>query len=178
MAAYLAAYWIASYLDLATTALAVQMPDVHERNIFAVNANGFATSKAWLTTAAGAIIMTGCVIFSFRRAADISEIWLRHPIRSFGKFYVNPWSANVRDRSPIHMLSFALAFVVLRVLAATNNLLLCEQRFAPLGALVGAVGARTSPLIGFVVPIVIVFYMIAILVSPIAATVLDRSRKT
>jgi len=75
------------------------------------------------------------------------------------------------------MLSFALAFVVLRVLAAANNILLCEHRFAPLGALVGAVGRRTSPLIGFVVVIVIVFYLLAVLVSPFAAAVLDRSRK-
>ena len=42
------------------------------------------------------------------------------------------------------MLSFALAFVVLRVLAAINNLLLYEYGFGPLGALVGAVGENIA----------------------------------
>src|SRR6266404_1848263 len=98
-------------------------------------------------------------------------------MRSFAKFYWNPWSRRVIDRSPLHMLSFALAFIVLRVLAAANNLLLCEHRFAPLGALVGAVGARTSPLVGFCLVIVIVFYLLAMLISPLAAALLESWRR-
>jgi len=38
---YLLAYCLASYLDLATTALAVEVPGVHERNVFAVDTRGY-----------------------------------------------------------------------------------------------------------------------------------------
>jgi hypothetical protein len=131
---YLLAYFCASYLDLATTALAVRRPDVHERNVFAVDAQGYAPTRAWLITAAGAIVMEAFLLFGIRHAVKVDEIWLRRPIRSFAKFYVSPWSKNVIDRSPLHMLSFAMAFVVLRVLAAANNFLLYEYGFGPLGA--------------------------------------------
>jgi hypothetical protein len=178
VALYLVAYSIASYLDLATTVLAVQVPGVQEGNVMSVDAQGFAATQAWLTTAGGAVIMVGCVVFSFLYSAGISETWLQHPMRSFAKFYVNPWSAEMRDRSPIHMLSFALAFLLIRVLAAANNLLLSEGRFAPLGAFVGTLGRWTSPLVGFVLAILIVFYLLAIVISPLAAAILDRLRRT
>src|SRR5205814_6704409 len=162
---YLLAYLLASYLDLGTTALALRRPEVHERNVFSVNAQGYVATRAWFITVIGGVAMEAFVLFGVRYAARVDGIWLRRPIRSFAKFYINPWSESVIDRSPLHMLSFALAFVVLRVLAAINNLLLYEYGFGPLGALVGAVGARTSPLVGFCLVIALVFYLLAMALS-------------
>ncbi|MGZ5564903.1 MAG: hypothetical protein ACXWFY_06915 [Chthoniobacterales bacterium] len=147
---------------------------MHERNVFAVNAHGYDAARAWIITVIGAVVMEMFVLFSLRHADSVARTWLQHPIRSFAKFYLNPWSKNAIDRSPLHMLSFAIAFVLLRVLAAGNNLLLYKYGFGPLGALVGAVAARTSALVGFCLVLIVVFYLLAMAVSPLAARVMGK----
>jgi hypothetical protein len=105
-------------------------------------------------------------------ASQVSELWLSHPIRSFAKLYINPWSRAVRDRAPLHMLSFVLAFVPLRVLAAANNILIAETGSAPLGRLVGVASRATSPTIGFWLVLGPLFYALAIGVFPVAARII------
>jgi len=73
------------------------------------------------------------------------------------------------DRSPLHMLSFVIAFVPLRLLAAANNLLIHYYGTAPLGRLVGLVSRQTSPAAGFWLVMGTVFYLLGFASGPAAA---------
>ena len=170
-AVYMAAYLIGSYLDLATTSLGLRRPGVYEKNVFATTAGVYVSGKAWALTAVGAVVMTACIWFAARNAGKVSDNWLRHPVRSFGKLYINPWAKNAIDVSPLHTLSLAIGFVFLRVLAAANNLLVYFYGFGPMGELIKAVAARTSPVAGFCIVASLVFVLIMVAASPLAAKV-------
>src|SRR5580658_10196375 len=88
---YLLAYFLASLLDLSTTALALQTSGAHEGNTFVTSAQSYLTLRAWAITVAGGLIMSGCVVFAVRNAQRAEEVWLQHPVRSFALFYINPW---------------------------------------------------------------------------------------
>jgi len=175
-AVYLFLYFIASSLDLTTTALALKQSEVHEQNVFVTSAQAYQSLRAWVITLAGGIMMTGCVIFAIRNARCADEVWSQHPVRSFALFYVNPWSQKAIGRSPVHMLSFAIAFVVLRVLAAANNTLIYVYGVAPIGAPIQWIARKTSPVFGFTVVIVPLFYLLAIAISPVAARMVTSWR--
>ncbi|NJD31964.1 MAG: hypothetical protein FIB04_08770 [Gammaproteobacteria bacterium] len=177
-ACYLVAYFVASYMDLATTALGLERPGTFEKNVFATDATGYLPARAWLLTAGGAIVMAGCIWFAARYRAEVDPRWLRQPGRSFGKLYLNPWSKAALAASPIHALSLAIAFVLLRGVAAANNLLVYWFGFGPMGELIKAIGAETSPLAGFAI-VACSFYVVAcILVSPMAARLIAFWRST
>jgi hypothetical protein len=178
LAAYLLAYFIASFLDLSTTSLALQGSGAHEGNVFATNAQAYRSSKAWVITLAGGLVMAGCVGFGFRNAPRVEEVWLRHPVRSFGLFYLNPWASAAIGRSPIHMLSVAIAFAALRVMAAANNLMIYFCGFAPIGAPIEWISRRSSAAVGFVAVLVPLFYLLAIAVSPAAAKLVSSWRNS
>jgi hypothetical protein len=120
--------------------------------------------------------MVACVVFGAAYANRVAEVWLRHPVRSFARPYLNSWSKAVIDRSPLHALSYAIAFVALRLLAAANNLLLSTCGVAPLGSLVKAVAARTSPAVGLVVVIGAAYVLLAVAVAPLAARLIAARR--
>ncbi|MEY2495651.1 MAG: hypothetical protein QOJ45_2143 [Verrucomicrobiota bacterium] len=166
---YLAAYAVASYLDLQTTLLALQRPGTTEGNVYSTSGHDYVATKAWVITAAGALFIEAFLLFGALNAHRVSEHWLRHPIRSFAKFYVVFWSRRWMDRSPLHMLSFVIAFVPLRFLAAANNLMIYYYGTAPLGRLVGFVSRHTSPTAGFWLVMGTLFYLFAFACSPIAA---------
>jgi hypothetical protein len=168
---YLLGYLIASSLDLTTTALALRRSEVHEQNVFVTNAQVYASARAWAITLVGGLIMVACVVFARRNAWRVEEVWLRRPVRSFALFYLNPWSRNAIGRSPLHMLSFAIAFVAFRVLAAGNNTLIYLYGVAPIGAPIQWIARRTSPVFGFAVVIVVLFYALAIAASPLASRI-------
>ncbi len=67
------------------------------------------------------------------------------------------------------MLSMAIAFLGIRVIAAVNNLLIYFYGIGPIGALINGMARHTSALIAFSVVIVPLFYLLAIAVSPWAA---------
>ena len=69
--------------------------------------------KCW----ANVSFIVGSLLFGLLNARHVSQRWLQHPEHSFGKFYIIPWRKKVLDRSPLHMASFAIAFVPLRLLA-------------------------------------------------------------
>ena len=173
---YLVAYFIASYMDLATTSLGLQRPGVTEKNVLATNAEGYVAAKAWLLTIGGAIVMSACILFSARNAVSVESIWLRHPMRSFGTFYLNPWSPRGIGISPLHMLSFVIAFVLLRVLAAANNLLVYWYGFGPMGELIKWVATKTSPLAGFCIVGFSFFLLTVVAVTPLAARLIASWR--
>ncbi|MEI9990543.1 MAG: hypothetical protein WDN01_16710 [Rhizomicrobium sp.] len=166
---YALAYLFASWLDLFTTALALVRPEASEGNIYATGAAGYVSAKAWLITVAGGIAIEACLLWAILAAGTVTQHWLAHPIRSFARPYVNPWSRRVRDRSPLHMASFVIAFVPLRVLAALNNVAIAATGTAPLGRLVGLASRATTPAIGFWLVLGPLFYLLAILLAPLAA---------
>ena len=172
VALYMLAYLTASYMDLATTSLGLQRPGASEKNVFATNAKGYSPTRAWLLTAGGAIIMFACIMFAARHSTSVEERWLRHPVRSFGQFYLNPWSQAGIRVSPLHVLSLIIAFVVLRVAAAANNLLVYWYGFGPMGELIKWTAARTSPLAGFCIVAFLCFILAIIAVAPLAALIM------
>lgn len=171
---YLAIYALVSWADLFTTKLALQQPNTVEGNVYAVGDDGYSAAKAWAITAVGALFILPFLVFGLLAARRVSERWLRHPIRSFAKLYINPFSRKVIDRSPLHMLSFVLAFPVLRLLAAGNNWLISETGTGPIGRLVGQVSNATNPTLGFWLVLGPLFYLLAFACSPLATFVLRR----
>jgi len=177
-AVYIVAYFAASYMDLATTSLGLQRPGVYEKNVFATNAQGYLPARAWLLTVFGAIIMALCILFSANHSASVDAKWLRQPIASFRKVYLNPWSKNAITVSPLHMLCLVIAFVLLRVVAAANNLLVYAYGFGPMGELIKWTAARTSPLVGFCLVAFASFLLAVIAVAPLAARIMASWRST
>jgi len=175
--AYLIAYALASYLDLHTTLLALRRAGVREGNLYSVTASGYASARAWVITAVGGLVLEGFVVFSLLNASSVSERWLHRPIRSFGRFYIVPWSKGVIDRSPLHALSFAIAFVALRLLAAGNNMLIHFRGVAPLGGLVEAVSARAGQAVGFWLVLGVLICVLGVACSPLAARCLAWFRR-
>jgi hypothetical protein len=168
MGLYAIAYLVASWLDLTTTALALQRPEASEGNVYSTGAAGYVAFKAWLITIVGGLAIGACLAWSIIASGAVEAKWLVHPIRSWGKIYVNPWARAVRDRSPLHMMSFVIAFVPLRLIAALNNAVIASTGTAPLGRLVGLASRATSPTLGFWLVLGPLFYLCAIAVTPIA----------
>ena len=173
---YLGAYIVASSLDLWTTEIALRTTRASEGNVFATDRGAYAAAKAWAITGIGAAIMVACVVFSALNAGKVATIWLEHPVRSFAKPYIFPWSGSVIDRSPLHLLCFAIAFVVLRLVAAGNNLTIRAVGVAPLGSFVKGVAARTSPIMGLLLVIGTLYVLLAIALSPFAARLIGAGR--
>jgi hypothetical protein len=171
--AYLVAYSIASYLDLSTTALALRQSQVHEQNVFVTAGSSYLSLRAWAITFLGGIFMVGCVAFAFLNAPRVEQTWLEHPGRSFALFYINPWSQAAIGRSPLHMLSFAMAFVVLRLMAAGNNLSIHWYGIAPIGLPIEWIGRRSSPVIGFAAVLIPLFYLLSLALSRPAARIIS-----
>lgn len=179
LAAYLLAYFAASYLDLATTALGLQRPGATEKNVFATDSAGvYLPTRAWALTLGGAVMMIWCILFAARHSPAVDDRWLRRPMRSYTKHYVNPWSRAALDVSPLHMLSLALAFVVLRLAAAANNLSIHLGGPGPMGELIKWLSGYTSPLVGFVTVAVGSFVLLTVLISPLAARIVTSWRRS
>jgi hypothetical protein len=172
--AYAVAYFVASGLDLWTTALALHRPDVGEGNVFATSAGGYNAARAWWITNIASVLMTGLFAAGLWYADRMSPEWLKKPIRSFFYRHFNPlyldfWSSRTRDRAPLHAVSFAMAFVVLRLFAALNNLLIAAGYSGPMGAAVKAVGDLTTPAIGLILAMGALYTLLALAFAPLGA---------
>jgi hypothetical protein len=174
---YLAFYFLASWMDLATTSLGLTRLGVTEKNVLTITSEGYSPERAWLITVIGAIILAACVLNAFRNSQRVKEHWLQHPIRSFGEFYINPWSEAAIGFTPIHFLAFSIAFPIFRILASINNLAIYWYDIAPIGELMGIVGSKTSPLIGFTLVGFSFFALIVIAVAPFAAKMIVSLRQ-
>jgi len=180
---YLLLYLAASALDLWTTKLALLQSGVSEGNVFAYDGGAYSGTKAWIITGVGGLILVSCVAFAVVYANRVSSYWLRNPMKSFARMDLllyaglNPWAKVVMDRSALHMMSYALGMVALRLLAAGNNWLLSEGRNGPLGAAIELVAARSSPLVGMVVVIGAVYLALTVVLSPLAAFLLSPAFK-
>jgi hypothetical protein len=166
---YALAYVAAAFLDLGTTAVALRRAGASEGNVYAAGAAGYSATRAWAITAVGGLFIGASLVWAALAADKGSAACLRAPMRSFTKFYVNPFARGVIDRSPLHMLSFVIAFVPLRLLAAANNALIWVTGTAPLGRLIGLIGRHSTAAIGFWLVVGALFYLLAIAASPLAA---------
>jgi hypothetical protein len=97
---------------------------------------------------------------------------LRHLLTSFGTLYLNPSSARAIGRSPLHLLCAAWAFIVLRLLAVGNNVLIVLGVAAPIGAPIEAIARISSPVAGFVLVIVPLFHLVIAAVLPLCTTLI------
>ena len=178
---YFAAYLAASGLDLWTTELALSLTKAAEGNAFVVDNGAYDAGKAWALTWVAGALLTVLFAFGVMRSDRISEFWLRRPLRSFLSLRSNPlfsipWSKHVIDRSPLHAVSCAVAFVILRLLAAVNNASIAAGEVGPLGTAVGAVGKATSPLMGFILAIGAIYVALVLVVSVVAAKMIADRR--
>jgi hypothetical protein len=166
---YAVAYLIAAACDLGTTALALHRQGAAERNVYATDGAGYVAARAWAITLVMGVLVEALMVASLLRAEKVSEAWLQRPIRSFGKIYVNPFARSMADRAPIHVLSFCLAFPLLRLLASLNNLMIYKLGFAPLGLPIAKLARVTSPAAGFWLVMGPVFCLLAVAFAPGAA---------
>ena len=173
---YLPAYAVTSYFDLWTTHLALTASRTHEGNVFVTSGQTYLTTQAWITTLIGGVLMIGCVVFAAAYAERMDGKWILRPISSFQKLYLNPWSRAAMTVSPLHALSLALGFALLRVLAAINNTLIYYRGFAPIGGLIDRVAQRTSETAAFIIVLLPLFYVLAMAVSPLAAKIITTWR--
>jgi len=170
---YLLAYFAAACADLWTTVIALTRAGTNEGNAFVTSQQGYMSGRAWAINLAGALIMTACAMFSAKYAHRVEAQWIHNPVASFRKIYLSPWSHRAIGVSPLHLLSMAMAFLALRLLAAANNLVIYFYGFAPLGAPIERLAQHVSVFVAFGVVIVPVFYLIALVVSPFAARLIS-----
>ncbi len=169
MAAFIVVYAAVSWLDLTTTVLALGHAGATEGNTYATDASVYLQGRALLITLAGAAMIGACFLWSALTANRIAGEWLDRPLASFGRFYINPFSPVTLDRSPLHMLSYVIAFAVLRVLAAGNNLMIAAIGWGPLGALIGMLTRHMPATFAFWIVLGPLYVVLAIAVSPVAA---------
>jgi hypothetical protein len=169
---YLLTYSVAAYADLWTTAIALSRAGANEGNAFVTSQQRYMSGRAWAINLAGALIMTACAMFAAKHAQRVEILWLRNPIASFRKIYLSPWSDRAIGVSPLHLLSMALAFLALRLLAAANNLLIYFCGLAPIGAPIERLAQHVSVFVAFGIVIIPLFYLVALVVSPLAARII------
>jgi hypothetical protein len=166
---YLAVYFVASAADLMTTKMAIGSGG-SEANVYVTQAGFYFAARAWLLTGLGAVAMGSLFAFGLFYARCVVPHWFDHPLASFGYIYLNPWSR--LERSPLHAISYANAFVMLRFLAAANNLCIVVGLKSPIGSAVRAVGHITTPALGFTLVIGALYFALVLTLSPTAAKML------
>jgi hypothetical protein len=185
-AGFVSAYLVASWLDLQTTELALRAPHAAEGNVFAVSKDGYEAERAWWFTGIGGLLVTAYFVFGAANLHRMSDYWLRRPLLSFCSLWSNPfasfpWLRTVINRSPLHAISIAVAFVLLRLFAALNNWMIATTGDGPLSFAIRTASQSLSPLAAFVAVILSVYAAIVLAVSlPIARMILkgmpDRAR--
>jgi hypothetical protein len=168
--AFLTAYLLASWLDLWSTTHALeQSATAAEQNVYATSDGGFDPGKAWLITAAAGLLLGLFFAFGIGNAQRTSDEWLDNPRRSLLTLNMAPWSRRAMEYLPIHAVLYPISFIVLRVLAGINNLLIASGLFGPLGWAVKAAAGATTPVLGFWLVAGAMFLILLFLMAPLAA---------
>jgi hypothetical protein len=181
-ACYIAAYAIASCLDLFTTDLALTIGHAHEGNAFVAHGAAYDAARARLLTGIAGALLAAYFAFGAANRDRISDRWLDRPLRSFlswrsNPLFVIPWSRHAMDRSPLHAMSFTLAFVALRMLAAANNIMITAFGHGPLGMAVEAVAGKSSPMVGFLAIIGPIYVCLVLLTANFVAWTVKEQRR-
>lgn len=166
--AYVGAYLLVSWLDVFTTGLALTRPVATEGNVYSTSRGVWDAGRAWTITLVGGLMITGFLVMGAQRADAAPERWLAHPIRSFARLYLNPFAPRNADIAAIHCLAFAFGFVVLRLLAAINNLLIWRTDTGPLGQAIGLLTGPFGPIGAFWLVMGPTFYLTAFACAPLA----------
>lgn len=177
IAVYLLCYFVASSLDLWTTAMVLRTPGGFEANVYVAPGQIYRPLNAWAVTLAAGGVMAALFAFGIANAGLVSKHWLSQPIRSLGKAYLNPFSRRLIDRSPLHAMAWALAFVLLRLLAALNNWMIAAGTIGPIGKLVSTLALITSPTISFIVVAAGLFGALMVVMLPVAARLITLLRR-
>lgn len=170
--AYALPFLVASWLDLWTTSLALTQPGASEGNVYATDGGAYLSGRAWAMTAIGGAMIEAFLLFAGLSAERVADHWLDRPMRSFTRVYINPWARSVIDRSPLHALSYVLAFVPLRLLAAINNALIWKTGAGPLGEAIGVLSHWIGATGAFWLVMGPLFCLMAVAISPVAAKIL------
>lgn len=173
---YVLAYFAGSGADLWTTELALRAGG-SEANIYATDAGTYIAAKAWMITLVGGITMTALFAFGAAHAGRVSAHWLERPMHSFlAAFYFIPWSGRVMDRSPLHCVSYAIAFVLLRFLAAANNLFIVIGMPPPIGSLIRSAAQHMPFGIAFGLVVGALYVGLTVIIAPIGAKLIGCGR--
>ena len=174
---YAGAYLLVSWLDVFTTGLALTRPVATEGNIYSTPHGVWDEGRAWTITLVGGVMIIGFLVLGALRADAAAEQWLAHPIRSFRRLYLNPFAARNADIAAIHCLAFAFGFVVLRLLAAINNLLIWRTDTGPLGRAIGLLTGPFGPTGAFWLVMGPTFYLTAFACAPLAVRTIGWLRR-
>ena len=175
--AYTGAYLFVSWLDLLSTDLALTRPVATEGNIYATPKGVWDAGRAWAITLVGGVIILGFLVLGARRADAAAERWLANPISSFRRLYLNPFAARNSDVAAIHCLAFAFGFVVLRLLAAINNVLIWQTDTGPLGRAIGVLTGPFGKTGAFWLVMGPTFYLTAFACAPLAVRTIGWLRR-
>lgn len=175
--AFVVAYLLASWLDLWSTTFALsRSPTASEQNVYATTGGAFDNTKVWLTTGIAGLFLATFFAFGLAKARRTSEQWLKKPRQSLLTLSPPPWTREALGYLPIHALAYPAAFVVLRVMAGLNNLLIAFGLVGPLGWAVKMAGKATTPLLGFWIVAALTYLALLILAAPWAARLIVSMR--
>lgn len=175
---YVIAYLVVSWLDLFSTGLALQSPVASEGNVYSTPHGVWDAGRAWTITLMGGLFIVVFLVMGARRADAAGDRWLAHPIHSFQRLYLNPFAARNIDIAAIHCLAFAFGFVVLRLLAVINNLLIWQADTGPLGVAIGLLSAPLGPTGAFWLVMGPTFYLTTFACAPLAARTIGWLRRS
>lgn len=172
---YVIAYCVGAALDLSST-IAATSYGIGEGNTYTLSNGAYVASRALAINVAGGLIMLVLWGVGIARAASVSICWLDHPFASWQKFYFNPFASAVADRAPLHLVAWAVGFVVFRLLAAVNNAMLMVGLAGPIGWTIFALAPAIGKTAAFMLVVAIWYLCLTILSTPLAAVILRRRR--
>lgn len=182
---YAITYISASFLDLWTTHLALLQTQAAEGNPFAVVEGSYSATRALAFTAIVGLLLIGYVAYGLANLHRVADEHLRRPLRSYAQFggwlgltvllavYFVPRS----DRAALHTLSAAIAFVVLRFLAAANNAMIAMWGDGFLAAALRPAISAIGPLWAFVLVICGLYAVLILMTAKILGLFIATSRE-
>lgn len=173
---YAAAYCVGAALDLWST-IAATSHGIAEGNTYTLSNGAYVALRALAINVVGGLIMLALWGVGIARAASVSPRWLDHPFASWQKFYFNPFASAVADRAPLHLVAWSAGFVVFRLLAALNNMMLMMGLAGPIGWTIFALAPAIGQTSAFMFVVAIWCIGLVILSTPLAAAILRRRRE-
>ena len=185
-AAYAAAYLAASFLDLWTTSLALLQTRAAEGNPFDVVDGDYSAARAWTYTGIVGLLLIAYVGYGVANLHRVAAVHLQRPLLSYAQFG-GWWGLTVllavyfvprSDRAALHTLSAAIAFVVLRLLAAVNNAMIAVWGDGFLSAALRPVISVVGPLPAFVLVICGLYAVLMLTTAKILGSLAATSRES
>lgn len=175
-AGFLTAYFAASFLDLATTDLALTLNHAaREGNIAATSDGAYDILKAVLIALGGGALLGWMFWTGLRNAPRLGENWLNNPRRAIMRLTLVPGFERDRSRRPLTLVTYAIAFVILRVAAASNNAMIALGVTGWIAMIVNQAAHIMPPLAATILVVCGLYWLIALGIAPICAKLLRRA---